>query len=75
MSARLYFMNKSYRIIVYYARSHQREFATKQAALNAIKARGLTCTTNHYTELWEDNGTDGEMIAIYENSNTELIPT
>jgi hypothetical protein len=57
---------KKYRVVHFYARSHQPEFHSREAAMRHIEARALKGTAACYTELWEVSGDDGEMQALFD---------
>lgn len=60
--------------MLFYARAYQPTFYSRLEAERFLKARGLTSKACHYAELWEmSNETDGEQLALYENSNNELV--
>lgn len=59
----------------FYARN-ERSFVTEVSARKAIAAHGLvTQAGTHYAELWQmNNEEDGEMLALFENSQLQLFP-
>lgn len=59
--------DKKYRVVIFYPRANQPEFASESEARDFVKARALTRGTACYTELWEmANEDDGEMVALFD---------
>lgn len=65
----------TYRIITYYRRGHELNFATKQEAEEWLATRRVRCKSLHYSELWEmKDDESGEQLGLFENSTLELVP-
>lgn len=63
-----------YRVVFFYARAYQPTFRTQREALNWIKAKGLTSTALHYSEVWKmKNEYDGERELLLENSVVVMV--
>lgn len=62
-----------YRIVSYYARTHEVEAPTLEAAVKAIEAKRLNKGTNCYTEVWAmKNDSDGEQVKLFDPHGYEL---
>lgn len=65
---------KYYKVILFYARAYQPTFYSELQARRFLQARALTSKACHYAELWKmSNESDGEQVAVFENSQLELV--